>query len=453
MRDTATPDRPLTVITVAGGVVLAVGAVVLGLGLAGKLGGGTLGGVLGGLLTCFVGIALLTPIVSRPIVGILGRALSWTAAGALGRRNSARNPRRTAITAAALMVSIALVTGISIIFASIRESTVELVDTGLDADLVISSDPLSGGLASIDPTSLDAVRKISGVETVVGLSVEPGQVNGQPDVLIAVDDVAAAIPMFRIEKVSGSLEPLAAGQTIVDDQTATEKGWQLGGTISIRMGREEPKPITIVGLYKRTGTVSGLLISPADAQASFVSKAPLRAYVGLRDGTSAESVLPQVREAIKDNPEINVSTVDEFVASAAQIFDIVLVFVQLLLGLAMIIAVLGIINTLALSMTERTREMGLLRAVGMRRGQVMWMVTVESVVISVFGALLGIAVGVGLGIAVFEALRDEGFTKLAFPWPLMVAYVIASVFVGLAAALIPAIRAARLDVLKAIAYE
>jgi putative ABC transport system permease protein len=145
--------------------------------------------------------------------------------------------------------------------------------------------------------------------------------------------------------------------------------------------------------------------------------------------------------------------VDEFVASAAQIFDIVLIFVQLLLGLAMIIAVLGIINTLALSMTERTREMGLLRAVGMKRGQVMWMVTVESVVISVFGALLGIAVGIGLGLAVFQALRDEGFTKLAFPWPLMVAYVIASVFVGLAAALIPAIRAARLDVLKAIAYE
>jgi putative ABC transport system permease protein len=219
------------------------------------------------------------------------------------------------------------------------------------------------------------------------------------------------------------------------------------------MGREEAKPITIVGLYKRTATVSGLLISPADAAASFVSKTPLRAYIGLDDGTSAESVLPQVREAIKDNPEINVSTVDEFVASAAQIFDIVLVFVQLLLGLAMIIAVLGIINTLALSMTERTREMGLLRAVGMKRGQVMWMVTVESVVISVFGALLGIAVGVGLGLAVFQALRDEGFTKLAFPWPLMVAYVIASVFVGLAAALIPAIRAARLDVLKAIAYE
>jgi putative ABC transport system permease protein len=119
----------------------------------------------------------------------------------------------------------------------------------------------------------------------------------------------------------------------------------------------------------------------------------------------------------------------------------------------MIIAVLGIINTMALSITERTRELGLLRAVGMKRGQVMWMVSVESVVISVFGALLGVVVGVGLGVAVFQALRDQGFTDLAFPWPLMAGYVIASVFVGLVAALLPAIRAAQLDVLKAIAYE
>ncbi len=126
---------------------------------------------------------------------------------------------------------------------------------------------------------------------------------------------------------------------------------------------------------------------------------------------------------------------------------------QLLLGLAMIIAVLGIINTLALSMTERTRELGLLRAIGLNRRQLMWMVTVESVVISVFGALLGVAVGVGLGTSVVGALHDEGFTTLALPWTLMGGYIAASVIVGLIAAGLPAIRAARLDVLKAIAYE
>lgn len=153
------------------------------------------------------------------------------------------------------------------------------------------------------------------------------------------------------------------------------------------------------------------------------------------------------------DPDVTVSKLSDYVASQTQVFDFVLIFVQMLLGLAMVIAVLGIINTLALSISERTREFGLLRAVGTRRGQVMWMVTVESVVISVFGAVLGIAVGAGLGAAVFQALRDVGFTTLSFPWSLMIGYVIASVFVGLVAALIPAIRAARLDVLRAIAYE
>jgi putative ABC transport system permease protein len=146
-------------------------------------------------------------------------------------------------------------------------------------------------------------------------------------------------------------------------------------------------------------------------------------------------------------------TVDDYVAAQAQLFDIILGFIQLLLGLAMIIAVIGLINTLALSMIERTREVGLLRAVGMRRRQIMWMVTAESVVISVFGALLGIVVGIGLGIAVFQPLKDEGLTTLALPWQLMGIYLIASVLVGLGAAFIPALGAARQNVLRAIAYE
>jgi putative ABC transport system permease protein len=166
-----------------------------------------------------------------------------------------------------------------------------------------------------------------------------------------------------------------------------------------------------------------------------------------------DTAFAEVDQILKDDPDVSVSKLSDFVAQRTQIFDYVLIFIQMLLGLAMIIAVLGIINTLALSVSERTREFGLLRAVGTRRGQVMWMVTVESVVISVFGALLGIGVGAGLGAAVFQALRDLGFTKLSFPWPLMVGYVVASVFVGLVAAGLPAIRAARLDVLKAIAYE
>jgi putative ABC transport system permease protein len=454
MRDVAIPDRPLTAITVAGAIVLAIGGTVLGLGLTGKLGGGNLSGVLGGLLTCFVGVALLTPVVARPVVALLGKLLSWNAAGALGRRNSARNPRRTAITAAALMVSIALVTGISVIFDSVKASTVAVVNQGLDADLVVSSDPLSGGaLGGIDPSTMDAIRSTSGVKSAVGLLVAPGKIDGKSEVLVATDDVAAAVTMFGLKSTAGTLAPLPAGSVLVDDKTAKDRGLSLGSTMQLQMARGSAKNVTVAGLYEKSSLVEGIVVSGEDAKVGFVSAAPIRAYVKVAPGSNVASVEDSMKAAIQDNPQVNVSTVDDFIARTAQIFNFILVFVQLLLGLAMVIAVLGIINTLALSMTERTRELGLLRAVGMQRGQMMWMVTVESVVISVFGALLGIVVGAGLGVAVFQAFRDQGFTKLAFPWPLMVAYVIASVFVGLVAGLIPAIRASRLNVLGAIAYE
>ena len=452
MRESATPDRPLTMLTAVGAAVLAVGAAVLGLGLAGQLGDANLWGVLGGVLTCFIGVALLTPIVARPVVAALGRVLSWGAAGGLGRRNSGRNPRRTAITAAALMVSVAIVTGVSVIFASIKASTVDVIDAGFDADLVVSADPLSGMLAQIDPESVQSIREISGVQQVFGQAIDLSKIDGVDGAVGAIDDIDAAATMLRLEATQGTLQ-VGEGEIILDDRTATDLGLSVGDTVRIQLARTPEEAMRVVGIYTATPVASGILVSQEDALEGFAAPAPITAYVKLSPGANEQAVLDQVRTAIAASPEVNVVTMDQYVASSTQIFDIILTFVQLLLGLAMFIAVLGVINTLALSMIERTREVGLLRAVGMRRGQIMSMVTVESVVICVFGALLGIAVGTGLGVAAFRAFRDEGLTTLAFPWPLMIVYVIAAVIVGVVAAFIPALMAARQNVLRAIAYE
>jgi putative ABC transport system permease protein len=387
------------------------------------------------------------------VVAVLGRLLAWTAPGQLGRRNSARNPRRTAITAAALMVSIALVTGISVVFASIRESTGKAVDQGINAELVIGADALSGGIGAIDPAAVEKIRRLSGVDSVVAFYVDLARVDGTDEFVGSVDDLAAALPMFELTPTAGSVTALAPGNVLVDTLTAENRKLRPGSTVRVQMARGEPRTLTVTGIYERTSINSGFFFAPEDARTGFRAPVPVQAYVALTPGADVNAVRSQVDQLLKDSPEVSVSKLDDFVAQQEQIFTFVLIFVQILLGLAMIIAVLGIINTLALSMIERTRELGLLRAVGMKRPQVMWMVTVESVVISVFGALLGIAVGAGLGAAVFQALREQGFTDLAFPWPLMVGYVIASVGVGLVAALIPAVRAARLDVLRAIAYE
>jgi putative ABC transport system permease protein len=166
-----------------------------------------------------------------------------------------------------------------------------------------------------------------------------------------------------------------------------------------------------------------------------------------------DTVQQAVKDIVKDDPLVSVTNRAEYLAQQSSGADTVLVFVQILLALAILVAALGVVNTLALSVIERTRELGLLRAVGLRRAQTMRMITVEAVVISVFGAVLGLAVGLGLGAAVVRALHDQGITDFAAPWSQMVTYLILAGVVGVVAAVLPAIRAARVNVLQAIAYE
>jgi putative ABC transport system permease protein len=209
---------------------------------------------------------------------------------------------------------------------------------------------------------------------------------------------------------------------------------------------------TVTGVYARSDVFDGWLMSTADV-ASFRSAQPAQAMITLAPGASAATVKADVDRLLADSPEVNVADRSEFVKQQTSQFDSILIMIEILLALAILIAVLGIINTLALSVLERTRELGLLRAIGLRRAQAMRMITVEAVVISVFGALLGLAVGSGLGAAVVRALRDQGFTTLSFPWTQMVVYLVLAGVVGVVAAILPAIRAARVNVLAAIAYE
>jgi putative ABC transport system permease protein len=194
-------------------------------------------------------------------------------------------------------------------------------------------------------------------------------------------------------------------------------------------------------------------VLPQSAAQNFSQPQPTTGFITVASGASIPAIKSQVDTLLKDSPEVSVGDRSEFIAQQTRVVDQVLVMVQILLALAILIAVLGVINTLALSVLERTRELGLLRAIGLKRGQTMRMVTVEAVVISVFGALLGLVVGVGLGAAVVRALRSEGITDLSLPWSQMITYLILAGVVGVVAAVLPAIRAARTNVLQAIAYE
>jgi putative ABC transport system permease protein len=452
MTEAATAVRPLTRISVGGALVTLAGAGALTYSLTGGAGDGTLWVLLAGVLLVFVGVALLTPLVARPVVSALGKLLAWSTPGELGRRSSGRNPRRTAITAAALMIGVALVTAVSTIFSSLSTSIDRTLQTDLGAELIIAGEQTTATPPVFDPAVLERARQLPDVEAVAGIWFDFVELPDSGGILYAVDDLAAWREMAQLTATDGSLDRLASGQLVLDDEIAAEQGLAPGDTIPITLPHADERPYTVVGIYERGQVQQGYIISSEDA-AGLRFPNPTQGFVHVRDGADPEPVQRELERLLADSPEVLVQDQSGYVEQQTRIFDQILVFVQVLLLLAMGIAVLGVINTLVLSVIERTRELGLLRAIGLSRGATMRMITVESVVISVFGAILGIGVGAGLGAAVVRALRDEGFTHLSFPWTLMVVYLIVAAVVGVVAAVIPAIRAARLNVLAAIAYE
>jgi putative ABC transport system permease protein len=452
LQEVGTPDRPLTKLTVSGALVGAAGGTVLGLGLAGKGGDSTLWLILGGVLVTFIGVALLTPLLARPVVSLLGRLFSWSVPGKLGRLNSGRNPRRTAITASALMVGLALITGVNVILSSAKQSLQTQADTQVTVDLIISGDGDDNGPATFDPAVMTAAAKLSGVAGVASEYFGFGQVGGENRGVTAVPDVAAWAGMFKLTATSGSLQWTGPDQAIIDVDSAKDRNLKVGDTLDAQFERGELHKIKIVGVYGKSDVAGGLVLS-GDVVKDFRTAQPAYGYVRAAPGASVADIQKQVDTLLADNPEVSVANRAEFVAAQSAQFDQLLTMIQVLLALAILIAVLGIVNTLALSVLERTRELGLLRAIGMRRAQTMRMVTVEAIVISVFGALLGLAVGTGLGAAVVRALKDDGFTRMAFPWSQMATYLVLAALVGVAAAVLPSIRAARVNVLQAIAHD
>ncbi|MBB2944023.1 putative ABC transport system permease protein [Actinoplanes lutulentus] len=447
MQDVATPDRPLTRISVAGTVVTAAGAAALGVGLFTDAGDADLWLIFGGVLVTFVGVALLTPLISRPVVSLLGRLFSWSVPGRLGRLNSGRNPRRTAITAAALMVGIALVTGVTVVMDSAKSSLKTEAASILKSQIMISGDQNGPRPPTFDPAVIQKTDQIPGVRAAAAMYNDLVAVGGDQEYVTATEDLAILGQAYGTTAAT-----LRDDQIAVSGPQATDSGWQVGSTVTIQASRGEQHTYTVSSIFAEN-TLPGSIIMPGAAIKDFGITQPTFGFVRLDDGVPVSAVLPQVKALLADSPEVSATDQETWVNAQAAQFDQIITMIQILLGLAILIAVLGVINTLALSVLERTRELGLLRAVGLGRAQTMRMVTVEAVVISVFGALLGVAVGAGMGSAVARALEDDGISQIVLPWGRMGTYLGLAALVGVVAAVAPAIRAARLNILNAIAHD
>ena len=426
------------------GTALAIlGVLLLGLGLSKPV--VALVGV--GAVCIFVGVAMLAPAVARPLSGLLGRPLAALLGtpGRLGRENSMRSPSRTAQTASALMVGLALVSAMAVFGASYSESATSSVDQAISADLLISVNG-SGPLSDSVPTAVAAVPGVTATNTVYRDQFE------FKSTLTTLTGVTAQnladTVILRME--SGSAAALAQGELLVDSTTATKDHLAVGDTAPIRFAYTGPTTIRIGGVYQSNALIGSYLVSAPYFLAHFRQEPPGAVLVSTNGSPGVDAA---VTRALAPFPTVQVQTRAQFQQSEISSVNQLLGLVYALLALAVLIALIGIVNTLMLSVLERTREIGLLRAVGMRRPQVRAMIRSEAVILATFGAVIGIVIGTLMGLALVSSLRQQGITETSVPWVRLVEFLILAAILGLVAASWPARRAARLDVLTAIAAE
>jgi len=400
-----------------------------------------------GTALAFLGIALLSPLIARPVSGVAGSLFARRIPGRLGRQNAMRNPRRTASTAAALMIGLALVSAVGVLGASLKESIQTVVNGALGADFVLESQ-----VSGISEQTMGALRQQPGVGQVDGLRFDSVAVNDDSTSAIAIDPAAVG-QTVALQQRQGSVAGLSADSVLVSDKVVTDKGWHVGDRLDFAFRDGSTAPRTIAGTYKDNELVGNYVLDQSAAGHFQRGKLYEVALVKVAPGADHGQVRQALDTAIKPYPNVEMRDRGEFVAEAAGQIDTAVRILSALLALSVLIAVLGIINTLALSVLERTRELGLLRAVGMSRRQVKRMVRVESVVIAIFGGLLGLVVGGAIGVALQRALVNQGVTELRFPFGQLFGYLVLAALAGVVAAWLPARRASRLNVLNAIATE
>lgn len=461
MREVARPDKSLRAPSIVGGALALPGAGLLAYGLAGA-GDATIWLVLLGVGLLFLGVALLSPLLTRPVAGLIGRVVAWGMSGKLGVRNALRNPRRTAVTAAALMIGVTLVSTAGVVGASFKQTVEEEVSASIGADIIIQTNQAQGppdGTTGFAADTMDEIRALSGVDRALAMFVTiDAKIEGttyQTIGLVALDQpLPVAVDMFAMKVVDGRLDELGKGEFVIDENTADTRDWKIGDEVPIALSKGGERSYRLVGTYESTPILTGTLFLPNSAVDDFAGPLASQGYVEVSDGADAGAVTAQVEQIMSDYPLVAVGDRSSLVDQVNAFIDIALGIIWVLLGLAIVVALLGILNTLLLSIYERTRELGLLRAVGLSRFGVVRMVGTESVVMAVFGCLLGIALGVGLGVALAAALMDiDWLSTITIPWFSLVVFVLIAAVAGVGAALMPAWRAARLNVLEAIAYE
>ncbi|MFI8342714.1 ABC transporter permease [Streptomyces sp. NPDC085639] len=435
----------------AGCLLLSLGAgLLLSLSGAKDASEGNLQSAMFGCALLVVAVIVLAPLLAVPVIGLSGRLTGRLGiAGRLAHRNALRDPRRTAATASALMVSTALVAGLAVIGHSTGRALDRQAAAGLSADYVISTHTPTTG---IDPAAVQRVAETPGVQTATAVTDSTLFVGGGVRQISGVDPAAAASVM-KLDFVSGSLKDLGPGRIALSRTLARESGVSTGGYVNARTGGpgQDLTPYTVVGVYEDNPTARDALGLRAEVGRSGFAPGSVQRVLVRADSAATKD---RLRTATGNNPLLKVQDRDELVQEAAGSLSTLLTLTYGLLALGGVIAVLGIMNTLAMSVSDRTREIGVLRALGMDRAGIRRMIRLESLTVAAFGTLLGLAAGLfgawTVGALTNGALKDY---SLALPWDTLLLLLLVSLTTGTVAAAFPARHAAALSPLEAVAEQ
>jgi putative ABC transport system permease protein len=398
-----------------------------------------------------VAMLVLGPVVARPVAGLLGAPIAKAGGitGELSRDNAIRNPRRTASTAAALLVGVAIVVLFSVFIASLKSLITDSVERTFGGDLVVAN--AGFGIPTLPPELAGQIAGIDGVKSAIGYGVAQVGVDGEdPDFYGAVD-VPELAKVLDLDIVEGSAADFGDQDVGISEETAKDNRLSVGDSLDLSFADGTKEQGTVAMVYRNADIVGSDLFSRAGTTPHETIKADAVVFVTLDEGASAAQARKDIKQFTDPIGKPKIQDKQEYTDSVAANLDALLGIIIVMLALAIIIAAMGIANTIALSVHERTRELGLLRAVGTTRTQLRRMVRWEAVIVSTFGTIGGVGLGIGLGWALTRAvLADSASSPFALPVSTLVIILIAGLVIGVLAAWRPSYRAAKMDVLEAV---
>ncbi|HEY5815903.1 MAG TPA: FtsX-like permease family protein [Solirubrobacterales bacterium] len=433
------------------------GLAMVGAGLFGGAEGGSAAGLIGGgAVAVLLGVSLFSPRLVRPLASFAGKPLELLRrlTGRLARENTQRNPARTAVTAAALMIGLAVVAFVTVFAAGIKSSIATAVDESFQGELVLQN---SDGFSPISPRAAGAARQVPGVELVSAMRIAQAKLldGGGKERVSALDrDAGAVIDIDWIEGGPQTLRTLGDAQVIVDKSLASDNGLERGDKVRFLTQIGARPNLTVVGEYEdKAELFGGAIVTQRLMATAFDQRDDTIDFVKLATGAGAEKVQGALIKTMdREFPVVEVRNQQELKENQEEQINQLLGLIYALLALAVIVSLFGIANTLALSIHERRRELGMLRAIGMSRRQVRTMIRYEAVITALIGALLGMVIGVIFAALIAQPLEDEGFA-LSYPVGQLLVMLVFAALAGVLAAIPPARRASRLDVLESLQYE